>query len=93
MVQDPHQTGALDPQVEALLEQVEEEGIPPFEEMSVPQARDVLLMFKDLEGDPEPVAAVRDLTVPGPTGELPVRLYTPEGSGPFPMVVYFHGGG
>ena len=29
-------------------------------------------------------------TLPGP---LAVRIYTPAGSGPFPLLVYFHGGG
>ncbi len=83
----------LDPQAEALLKELEAQGLPPFEEMSVPQAREVILAFRDLEGEPEPVASVRDFTIPGPDGELPARLYTPEGSGPFPLVVYFHGGG
>ena len=32
-------------------------------------------------------------TLPGPTGPLPVRIYTPAGAGPFPLIVYFHGGG
>jgi acetyl esterase len=40
-----------------------------------------------------PVAAVEDRIVPGPAGDLPVRVYTPEGRGPFPLVVFFHGGG
>ena len=34
-----------------------------------------------------------DQTLPGPAGQLPVRIYTPAGAGPFPIVVYFHGGG
>ena len=34
-----------------------------------------------------------DQTMPGPAGQLPVRIYTPAGAGPFPIVVYFHGGG
>ncbi len=34
-----------------------------------------------------------DRTLMGAKGELPVRIYTPEGKGPFPVVVYFHGGG
>lgn len=29
----------------------------------------------------------------GPTAELPLKIYTPEGVGPFPAVVFFHGGG
>jgi acetyl esterase len=40
-----------------------------------------------------PVAAVEDRVIPGPGGDLPVRVYTPEGSGPFAIVVFFHGGG
>lgn len=62
-------------------------GIPWY------RTRDVFLTFKDLKGEAEPVREVRNLSVPDPAGELPVRLYTPEGSGPFPMVIFFHGGG
>ncbi|SMB79727.1 alpha/beta hydrolase [Deinococcus hopiensis] len=40
-----------------------------------------------------PVASTRDLTVPGPASDLPARLYLPEGTGPFPLTVFFHGGG
>jgi acetyl esterase len=40
-----------------------------------------------------PVAAVEDRGIAGPSGVLPVRVYTPEGRGPFPLVVFFHGGG
>jgi acetyl esterase len=39
------------------------------------------------------LASVEDRRIPGPAGELPVRIYTPEGDGPFPVIVYFHGGG
>ncbi|BBF69687.1 MULTISPECIES: alpha/beta hydrolase [Sphingomonas] len=39
------------------------------------------------------LASVDDRTIPGPAGEIPVRIYTPEGAGPFPLIVYFHGGG
>ena len=34
-----------------------------------------------------------DRTIPGPAGALPVRIYTPAGNGPFPVIVYYHGGG
>ena len=40
-----------------------------------------------------PVAREQDRTIPGPGGDLRVRVYTPEGEGPFPVVVYLHGGG
>jgi acetyl esterase len=42
---------------------------------------------------PEKVAKVEDKTLKGPAGDIPVRVYTPDGAGPFPVVVYYHGGG
>ena len=39
------------------------------------------------------VDRVEDRIVPGPDGEIPVRVYTPEESAPVPALVYFHGGG
>ena len=42
---------------------------------------------------PEPVAKVENRTIPGPAGRIPVRVYTPSGNGPKPVLVYFHGGG
>ena len=44
-------------------------------------------------GEPEPLPVVRDLTVPGPAGEVPVRLYRPVADGVLPVLVYLHGGG
>ncbi|MFB6129293.1 MAG: alpha/beta hydrolase [Salinigranum sp.] len=43
--------------------------------------------------DPEPVGDVREHTIRGPGGGIPVRIFVPEGDGPFPMLVFFHGGG
>ena len=34
-----------------------------------------------------------DRMIPGPGPNIPVRIYTPAGNGPFPIVVWFHGGG
>jgi acetyl esterase len=43
-------------------------------------------------GDQSVTAA--DRRVPGPAGEIPLRVYTPPGAdGPRPVVVYLHGGG
>ncbi len=43
----------------------------------------------------EPVALprVEDRRIPGPGGDLPARIYYPEGEGPRPVLLYFHGGG
>jgi acetyl esterase len=84
---------ALDPQVQGLLEAMDAQGFKSFEECSVSEARDMLRNFKALEGEPEAVAEVYDLTVPGPAGALPVRVYRPDGDTPLPLIVYYHGGG
>ena len=43
--------------------------------------------------DTPSVGRTVDGTIPGPAGDLDARLYLPEGDGPFPTVVFFHGGG
>jgi acetyl esterase len=43
---------------------------------------------------PQPVAKVDDTSIPvAGGGSVPARIYTPKGKGPFPVIVYFHGGG
>ena len=32
-------------------------------------------------------------TIAGANGSIPIRIYTPKGDGPFPVILYFHGGG
>lgn len=39
------------------------------------------------------VARIENAEIPSHEMPIPVRIYTPAGSGPFPLVVYFHGGG
>jgi acetyl esterase len=46
-------------------------------------------------GPPRPMARVESVTIPGPGGEMPARLYVALGtpSPPQPLLVYHHGGG
>jgi acetyl esterase len=39
------------------------------------------------------VARIEDRSVETPGVDVPVRIYTPEGDGPFPILVFFHGSG
>jgi len=48
---------------------------------------------KVLPSDAEPVARVEDRVVPGPHGDIPVRVYAPGPEDGAPLVVLFHGGG
>ncbi|GAA2881326.1 alpha/beta hydrolase [Pseudonocardia halophobica] len=83
----------LDHEAAALLAAITEQNLPPLAEGSVADARLRVPDPSFAQGPPLPLAAVVDRAIPGPAGELPVRIYTPEGDGPFPLVVYFHGGG
>ena len=83
----------LDPQAKAVLDQFASMGGPQLHEMSVAQARELILGMVALAGEPESIARVENRTVPGSAGEIPVRIYTPVGTAPFPVLVYFHGGG
>ena len=61
--------------------------------MEPPAVREMFKGMMTLDGEEIPVAEVVDRTVPGPAGDIPVRVYTPEGEGPFPILVWYHGGG
>ena len=86
---------ALDPILQAIVDNSKAQGqaAPSLAEGGVQQARDGYAMMRAIGGDDAPLASVDDRTVPGPAGDIPIRIYTPEGAGPFPVVVYYHGGG
>jgi len=85
----------LDQQSKALIDAMQAAGMNlDFEKMSAPDARKMMeaaAAATRVAG--EPVAKVEDRTIPGPEGQIPVRIYAPEGKGPFPVLVFYHGGG
>ena len=83
----------LDPQMKVILDQMATAGVPPLHKMSPEEARQAVLAMRAPTSEPERVGKVEDQLIPGPGGEIALRIYTPEGSGPFPVLVYFHGGG
>lgn len=86
----------LDPHLQGVLKMMADSGAKPISESSVEEAREAYRMLTVGSLLPEqvvPVASVEDLQVPGAAGPLRARLYRPEGKGPWPTVVYFHGGG
>jgi acetyl esterase len=46
-------------------------------------------------GPPRPMARVEEMTIPGPAGKIPARLYVALGAPqpPQPLLIYYHGGG
>lgn len=81
----------VDPQMQAILDA--RAGLPPLHTLSVEQARARFKGPRPPGLRVEEVAAVADRTIPGPGGPLRLRVYTPHGSGPFPLLVFFHGSG
>lgn len=70
-------------------------SLPPPEALVAEEQRAGYLALKAMtEADPRPLAVIRDLSCPGPAGEIPLRFYdVRESREPSPVVLFFHGGG
>jgi acetyl esterase len=82
----------LDPGTAALLELIASSGYPPMYEGTPDAARKGLRAMTCDWVTPETrieVGSVAELTV----SDIPARRYRPAGEGPWPTLVYFHGGG
>ncbi len=98
----PNTPAAPGAQMQAVLDQLAALHGKPIETLSAAEARkqptpaDAVKALLEKQGrptTPEPVGSVTNRMIPGAAGEIPVRIYTPRGAGPFPVVVYYHGGG
>ncbi|MBC7921630.1 MAG: alpha/beta hydrolase [Ferruginibacter sp.] len=93
----------IDPQMLAVIEQLQGFNSPPIPQLSPVQARKlptvkdaVESLLKKYHIQPKPAMVdISQRVIPGPSPEgILVRIYTPKkGTGPFPVVVYYHGGG
>lgn len=83
----------LHPEAQAFLREREALGIKQANRVSVAEAREQSERLARLRGPGEAVARVTDRMIPGPHGEIPVRVYEPGGPGPLPIVAFYHGGG
>ena len=84
----------LHPQAKAFLDYLESLGSVPIHMLS-PQKNRIGMnrLTKKTAIDPQPVAKIQDRVIPVLDGDIKLRIYTPEGNGPFPILVYFHGRG
>lgn len=85
----------LDPQAAALLAKVRAAGNREYWQMSPQEARDTHNRRAGVLGIPPPaIFDAANRRIPGPAGEIPVRIYTPrKAATPLPVLVYLHGGG
>ena len=86
-------TPTLHPAARALLDQLDQAGVKPYDQLSVLQARANVAGAVRQQGDRTPVALVHDVLVDGDAGRLPTRIYHPAPGEVRPLVVYLHGGG
>lgn len=82
----------LDAQMKWVLDQLAAANQPAFHQMTPDEARRQMARRAAPEQQVASVG-IDDRAVPGPGGDVPVRIYTPEGAGPFGALVYYHGGG
>ncbi|WP_228546364.1 alpha/beta hydrolase [Halegenticoccus tardaugens] len=82
--QKPH------PELQAFMK--ESEDAPAFHELPVEDVRAITTDVFAVE-ESVPIEEVIDRTIDGPGGALPIRIYLPEGNGPFAVTMFFHGGG
>ena len=83
----------LAPEYAAMVEQLaQQDPAPPIYELPTQDARALYRAMRPVM-DALPAHQIENRSIPGTLGDIPVRIYTPEGDGPFGVLVYFHGGG
>lgn len=81
----PKARDALDARVAA--------GARPVSELTPDEARQQSRRLSAVAGPQDRVARVQDRAIPGPSGEIPIRIYFPHLDATLPVLVMFHGGG
>ncbi len=83
------------PDVAMVLAMMAASDAPPMDQLPLADARDAYRMMRFVvDAEPTPLAVVRDLTCPGPAGDIPLRYYdVRESREAGPAIMFFHGGG
>lgn len=82
----------LDTQAEKYLQAFYQ--MPPIQTMDPKTVRDMLSKAPRPPVKLDPLSKVEDLMIPvSQDAEIKSRVYIPEGQGPFPLLIYYHGGG
>lgn len=67
--------------------------MPKLHELNAEQVRSIFAQAPPIEVELPTIGKVEDKQIPVEEGNINIRIYTPEGEGPFPIIVYYHGGG
>ncbi len=84
----------LDVKVREVLDQFKAAALPKLWEIG-PSAARAAMKSRLFNGKEQPIGKIEDRVVPGPAGDIRLRVYTPAGDGAeaLPALVFFHGGG
>jgi acetyl esterase len=72
------------------------EGLDPGSARTQPTPADAVKKLLQNSGKstaPDASVSMKEITIPGPVTPIPAYTFTPKGKGPFPVLVYYHGGG
>ena len=84
----------LHPQIVQVIDAMARAELRPIEAMTPVEARAQMeLTARGRKAEPLPVNQVEERMIPGPAGEIRLRLYWPNAAGAVPAIVYYHGGG
>ena len=84
----------LHPQIREVLRVMAEAKLRPVEEMTPAEAREQMeATARARRAEPLPVSRVGERMIPGPAGDIRLRLYWPQAVRPVPAIAYYHGGG
>lgn len=94
-VSDAVEAPYVSPDVRAFLDFLNAQEGPKMHELPADATRAMMLAMREMaDADPVPLAVVRDLTCPGPGGDIPLRLYdSRETRAAGPILIFYHGGG
>ena len=83
----------LSPEIKAFLEAATQAGLPQVWEAPIDVIRKNTQSRVTLAGPVEDVHEIINRFIPGPTADLPIRIYRPTENKEAPAIVFFHGGG
>lgn len=83
----------LAPEIKTFLEAGAKAGLPQVWEAPLHVIRRNTQTRPALAGPAEPILEIENKFIPGPTADLPIRIYRPTNNPTAPAIVYFHGGG
>ena len=83
----------LAPEIVKLLADQKAAGLPQVWDAPLSVIRELTQSRVAMNGKPEPIHSVVNRFIPGPTADLPIRIYRPSVDQNAPALIYFHGGG